>query len=82
MFIALQALGVEFVDVFRPGRTRGKPTACRDDFQSADRRIISRRTCEFCRDRSPASSVAVTASGESFLSRFFCSGVAAASMRV
>ena len=51
MFIALQALGVEFVDVFRPGRTRGKPTACRDDFQSADRRIISRRTCEFCRDR-------------------------------
>ena len=29
---------------------------------------------------SPASSVAVTASGESFLSRFFCSGVAAASM--
>jgi hypothetical protein len=27
MFIALQALGVEFVDVFRPGRTRGKPTA-------------------------------------------------------
>ena len=32
-----------------PGRTQ--PTACRDDFQSADRRIISRRTCEFCRDR-------------------------------
>jgi hypothetical protein len=51
MLIALQALGVEFVDIFRPGRTRGKPTACRDDFQSADRCIISQRTCEFCRDR-------------------------------
>ena len=31
---------------------------------------------------SPASSVAVTASGESFASRAFCSGVAGASMRV
>ena len=31
---------------------------------------------------SPASSVAVTASGESFLSEFFCSGVAGASIRV
>ncbi len=30
---------------------------------------------------SPASSVAVTASGESFLRRSFCSGVAGASMR-
>ena len=44
--------------------------------------LLPRARVSFAVIGSPASSVAVTASGESFLRRLFCSGVAEASIRV
>ena len=50
MFIALQALGVEFLDIFRPGRTRGKPTALGDNLQAADRSVVAGSARQFADD--------------------------------
>ena len=84
MFIALQALGVEFVrclfDV-PEGRAANQPLV-ETTFSPPIGASFPGARVSFAVIGSPASSVAVTASGESFLSRFFCSGVAAASMRV
>ena len=81
--LVLEALGVDLVDVLGARRAGGEPAV-------RGRRPSGRRWRRRCRGRcvsfavigSPASSRAVTASGESFLSLAFCSGVAGASMRV
>ena len=65
---ALEALRIDLVDVFRARRTGGEPAVPGDDLQAANRRIVPRRPRELRTIGSPASSVAVTASGESLAS--------------
>ena len=88
MFIALQALGVPLtpsakdyllLDTVPEGRNQPLVDTT---FSPPIGASFPGARVSFAVIGSPASSVAVTASGESFLSRFFCSGVAAASMRV
>jgi hypothetical protein len=83
VFRTFKTFRVELIDVLRPGRAGGEPTARRDDLQAADRCIVARCACKLRRDRFAGEfGGTVTASGESFLSAFFCSAVAGASMRV
>src|SRR4051795_2741017 len=48
---ALEALGVDLVDVLRAGRARGEPAALGDDLEAADRRAVAGRLREPLRDR-------------------------------
>ena len=82
MLSILEAFGLEFVDIFRARRACSKPAARRDDLQTADRGVVAGSAGKFRGDRLTGQFGGVTSSGESFLSRFFCSGVAGASMRV
>ena len=77
-----RALGVEFVEVFRArGRAANQPLPATTLDPPIGTSLPGARV-SFAVIGSPASSVAVTASGESFLRRSFCSGVAGASMDV
>ena len=50
MLLPLEALGIELVDVFRPGRSGCEPSVLGDDLESADRRLVGRRVREFGSD--------------------------------
>ena len=82
MRLVAETFRVNLVNVFRAGRTRCKPAARRRHFQSADGALLPGACVSLAMIGSPASFVLFTASGESFRSFAFCSGVAAASMRV
>src|SRR5260370_15746202 len=41
MAVAAKTLGVDLIDVLGAGRTGGKPSARRDDLDTADRRIVA-----------------------------------------
>ena len=72
----LERLGVDLVDVLGAGRAGGEPAVLGDHLEAADRRAVAGRGVSVAVIGSPASSVAVTCSGESFASTAFCSRVA------
>src|SRR6204780_3784697 len=53
MRFVMKAFSVDFVDVFRSGRTRRKPAAARSDFNAADGRVIAGRLGQDLFDRFP-----------------------------
>src|SRR5271165_2891620 len=50
VFGTFKTFRVELIDVLRPGRAGGEPTAHRDDLQAADRCIVARCACKLRRD--------------------------------
>ena len=74
MRLAGVTLRVDLVDVLGAGRPGGKPAVGGHDFQAADRGVVAGARVSLAMMGSPASSLAVTASGESFCSRAFCVG--------
>ena len=77
-----EALRIDLVNVFRARGSGREPAVGRYDLETTNGRPIAGGTCKLAVIGSPASVAAVTASGESFSSLAFCSGVAGASMRV
>ena len=67
---------------FGAGGAGGEPAVGGHDLQSADGGVVARARVSLAVIGSPASFDSLTASGDSFCSRAFCSGVAGASMRV
>ena len=63
------------------GRAANQPLRG-DDLQAADWRVVARRARQLGGDRLAGQVDSLTASGDSFSSLAFCSGVAGASMRV
>src|SRR5262249_4554369 len=49
--LVLETLRIDLVNVLRSGRTRGKPAACRDNFQAADGSVISGSSRQLGSDR-------------------------------
>ena len=81
MLFAAKTLRIDLVDVLGARRPRGEPAVVGTDLDAAERLAVSRRSGELARTGSPASSFIASCSGDSAFSRFFCAGVAGASMR-
>ena len=46
-----ETLGIEFVDILRTGRPRGKPTVLGNYLDAAERNVITRSEGKLCADR-------------------------------
>ena len=82
MSLAPETLCVKFVDIFRARWAGREPSASVVTFRPPIGALFPGALVNFDVIESPASEVADTASGESFLSSFFCSDEAGASIRV
>jgi hypothetical protein len=71
VFGAFETFRVKFVDILRPGRTAANQRLTETTFKPPIDALLPGARVSFAVIASPASSVAVTASGESFLSEFF-----------
>jgi hypothetical protein len=82
MRFAVEALRVDLVNVLGARRPRGKPAAFVVTLSPPIAAPLPGALVSFASIGSPASVAAAIDAGESFASRAFCSGVAAASIRV
>src|SRR6516162_11291691 len=67
MGLVLEALGVDFVDVFGAGRTGRKPATCRHNFQTPDRSVVARSAGQLGGDRLPGQLRLLDSFGRQFL---------------
>ena len=82
VLLVLKTLGVDFVDVLRPGRPGGEPAAAATTLRPPMRALFPGARVSRAVIDSPARVDALTASGDSCASRAFCVRVAGASRRV